>query len=136
MKDGKWEDWTEPLEVLLSKVKEFIDTVKLVSSRLQELPEGGKLIELPELCTRHEALGKALSAFLSVPRRVWTADFLGNYIYAASVYEDVYGFVFEYIGESEHQMDLHGDEVPQTKLELLKDFALYVENWQSPHAKT
>lgn len=124
-----WKDWTEPLEVLLAKAREFLNTVKCISSRIHELPEGGKLIEPPELCSRTKELGGALGAFLSKPRKTWTTDFLQHYIYVSSVYEHVFDFVFEYIGECEHQFDLHGDEFAQTKEALIKDFALYIENW-------
>lgn len=35
--------------------------------------------------------------------------------------------VSEYIEESRHQTRLHGDEFPQTKEDLLEDFALYIK---------
>ncbi len=123
-----WKDWTEPLEVLLAKAQEFLNTVKIISSRIHELPEGGKLIKSREHSSRSEELAKALAAFLSKPRKTWTTDFLQSYIYASSVYEDVFGFVFEYIGENEHQFDLHGDEFAQTKEALIEDFVLYIDN--------
>lgn len=135
MKDGQWEDWIEPLDVLFTKATEFLGTLRLISSRIHELPEGGRLIVAPELYTRKEELGKALAAFVYEPKRLWTTDFLDNYIYTASVYEDALGFVFEYIGENEHRTDLHGNEFAQTESDLLEDFALYVDNWQSPHVK-
>ena len=127
-----WKDWTEPLEVLLAKAREFLNTVKSISSRIHELPEGGKLIESPELHSRSEELAKALAAFLAKPRETWTTDFLEHYIYASSVYEDVFGFVFEYIGESEQGCGLHDkEEFPQTKEDLIKDFALYFKYWEN-----
>lgn len=144
MKDGQWEDWTEPLEVLFTTAKEFIDTVRQISTRISELPIGGQCIVAPQLFTRKEELGKALAAFVrwnlsteptTEPKGLWTTDFLNNYIYVSSVYCDVMGLVFEYMGENEHQMDLHGNEFAQTADDLKKDFALYIENWQSPHVK-
>ena len=135
MKDGQWKDWTEPLEVLFTTAKEFIDTVRQISSRISELPIGGWCVGAPQIFTRKEELGKALAAFVSEPKELWTTDFLNNYVYVSSVYCDVMGLVFEYIGENEHQMDLHGNEFAQTESDLLEDFALYIENWQSPHVK-
>lgn len=136
MKDGQWEDWTEPLEVLFTTAREFLDTVRQISSRIHELPIGGQCIAAPQLFTRKEELGKALAAFAREPKELWTTDCLNNYIYVSSVYCDVMGLVFEYIGENEHQMNLHeSDEFAQTEFDLKKDFALYIENWQSPHVK-
>lgn len=135
MKDGQWEDWTEPLEVLFTTAREFLDTVRQISSRIHELPIGGQCIAAPQLFTRKEELGKALAAFAREPKELWTTDCLNNYIYVSSVYCDVMGLVFEYIGENEHQMDLHGNEFAQTEFDLKEDFALYIENWQSPHVK-
>ena len=132
---GKWEDWTEPLEVLFTTAKEFLDTVRLISSYIHELPIGGKCIAAPNIFTRKEELAKAFGAFCEVPHGLWTTDFLNNYIYVSSVYCDVMGLVFEYIGENEHQMDLHGNEFAQDASALKKDFALYIEYWQSPHVK-
>lgn len=143
MIDGKWEDWTEPLEVLLSSTKVFIDTLKAVSQRIHELPEGGRLVEAPELYTRKEELAKAFTLFVlrhmnakdeaKIP--TWDTAFLDNYIYVSDVYEDVMSLVFEYIGENEHQVDLHGDEFAQTEIDLREDFAIYISKWQSPHVK-
>jgi len=129
MKNGQWEDWTEPLEILFATAKEFLDTVKTISYRIRKLPDGGKLVVAPELYARKEKLAKALAAFVSCPKETWTTDFLEHYVYVSSVYRDAMAIVFEYIGENEHQMDLHGDEFAQTKEDLLKDFALYIENW-------
>lgn len=144
MTDGKWEDWTEPLEILLATAKEFLDTVKAISYRIRKLPDGGRLVVAPELYTRKEELAKALALFIKhmnarakneneakIP--TWETDFLTNYIYVSDVYEDVIHFVFEYIGENEHQANLHGDEFAQTAETLLEDFALYVKSWTSPY---
>jgi hypothetical protein len=133
MKNGQWEDWTEPLEVLFATAKEFLNTVRTISYRIRNLTDGGKLVVAPKLYTRKEELAKALAAFASDPKETWTTDFLENYVYVSSVYEDALDFVFMYIGENEHQMDLHGDEFAQTKADLLKDFHLYVESWTSPY---
>ncbi len=132
--DRQWKDWTEPLELLLAEVKRFMDDVKAISS-LTDMPIGGRRVDPPELYTRKEPLAKALNAFMTWKERkmIWTTEFLGDYVYVSSVYEDAYSFAFEYIGENEHQFDLHGDEFAQTKEALLEDFALYVENWQSPY---
>jgi len=132
MKDGKWTDWMEPLEILMLKVQYFLYCVKKISS-LDEFPQGGKLVEGRELYTRKEELAKALAAFVMVPRKIWTTDFLANYVYVSSVYEEAYALVFEYIGENEHQFDLHGDDFAQDEVALLEDFALYIENWSSPY---
>lgn len=150
MKDGKWTDWTEPLEILISNVKAFLATVKSISS-LTDMPIGGRLVVAPELYTRKERLGEALAAFIAWKeyglanedtftawtenKTVWTAEFLKDYVYLSSVYEDAYGLAFDYICENEHMMELHGDEFAQTKEELLEDFSLYVGNWLSPHIK-
>lgn len=125
MIDEKWEDWAEPLKVLLAKADEFLSQIDF-----SDYPKGGQLVEGRELHTRKEVLADAFRGFME---DTLVGDFLEHYIYVASVYEDVYGFAFEYIGESEHQMALHGDEFPQTKEALLEDFALYVGNWQSPY---
>jgi len=136
MIDGKWEDWTEPLEILFATAKGFLDTVRTVSYRIRKLPDGSRLVVAPELYTRKEELAKALAAcitFASDPKEIWDTDFLANYIYVADVYEDTFDFVFHYIGENEHQMDLHGDEFAQTAETLLEDFALYLKSWTSPY---
>ena len=132
MKDGQWKDWTEPLEVLLAKAREFL---KLLDP--SDFPRGGKCVVAPELHTRKEELAKAFVAYMDSaislhPKRdidnlLANRSLLVNYVYLTSVYEDVYGLVFEYIGENEHQMDLHGDEFAQTKETLLEDFTLYVD---------
>jgi len=127
MKNGQWEDWTEPLTVLLAKAKEFLKQIDFSG-----FPRGGVLIEPPELYTRKEQLAKAFVAYIE---DMLIGDFLEHYVYVSSVYRDAMAIVFEYIGENEHQMDLHGDEFAQTKEDLLKDFALYIENWQSPYTK-
>jgi len=126
MKNGQWENWTEPLEILFATAKEFLD---IVSDRIRKLSNGGKLVVAPKRYHRGEELAKALAAFVSDPKEIWTTDFLEHYVYVSDVYKDAMAIVFEYIGENEHQMDLHGDEFAQTKADLLKDFALYIENW-------
>lgn len=121
MKNGQWKDWTEPLEVLLANVKEFLAQINF-----SDFPQGEKSIGPPELYTRKEVLAKAFVAYMD---DMLIGDFLANYIYVSDVYRDAMAIVFEYIGENEHQMDLQGDEFAQTKDGLLKDFALYIENW-------
>lgn len=139
MKNRQWKDWTEPLEVLLAKTREFLDTLKSISS-LTDMPIGGKVIGLSDLNVRRGLLYKALATCVRGPsqknlygedREPWTSDFLSHYLYVSSVYEDAMVIVFEYIGENEHQMTHHGDEFAQTKAELIEDFALYAENWLS-----
>lgn len=76
MKDGKWESWDEPREILTTHINEL-------AGRLG--PRGHK---------------KALTSGTRL--------------------------VSEYMDESEHRMDLHGEEFPQTKEELLKDFEIYM----------
>ena len=139
MKNDQWENWTEPLEVLLDVVKQFIETVKCISS-LTDFAKGGECIESPKIYTRKEDLSRALATCTMIrlglaipPKDIWTTGFLANYIYITSVYEDAYDFVFDYIGENEHQMDLHGDEFAQTKADLLEDFCLYLGSWTSPY---
>lgn len=127
MKDGQWEDWTEPLKVLLAKAEEFLEQIDF-----SNFPRGGILIEPPELYIRKEQLAEAFDAYIA---NILVGDFLEFYVYASSVFEDMYGFVFEYIGENEHQMDLHdGDEFAHDETSLLEDFCLYMANWQSPIA--
>ena len=133
MKNGQWEDWTEPLEVLFATAKEFLNTVRTVSYRITKLQDGGKLVVAPKLYTRKEELAKALAAFASDPKEIWTTDILEHNINVSDVYNDALNYVFEYIGENEHQMDLHGDEFAQTKADLIKDFCLYLESWTSPY---
>jgi len=130
MIDGQWEDWIEPLEILLAKTKEFLDTVKQISSRIHELPKGEKRVESSVHLIRIKEFGKALAAFLSEPKEIWTTDFLKDYIDVSSIYEDAFSLVFEYIGEHEHEVDLHGEEFAQTEANLLKGFAQYVGCWE------
>lgn len=132
MIDGKWEDWSEPLEILIANVNGFLSGLKSISS-LKDMPIGGRLVEVPELYTRKERLAKALSHFITWKDRkiVWTTEFLENYVYLSSVYEEAYALVFEYICENEHQFDLHGDEFAQNETGLLEDFALYIGNWRT-----
>lgn len=125
MKDGQWKDWTEPLGILFAEAKEFLEQIDF-----SDFPKGGKLIEGRPLYTRKEELAKAFVAYME---NVLIGDFLADYVYTTSVFSDTLSFVFEYIGENEHQFDLHGDEFAQTKEELLEDFTLYVGNWLSPY---
>lgn len=127
MKNGQWEDWTEPLEILLAKAGEFLKQIDFSG-----FPRGGVLVEPPELYKRKEQIAEAFTAYAN---DMLTGDFLQYYVYTSSVYRDVYSLVFEYIGENEHQMDLHGEEFAQTEADLLEDFFLYIEYWRSPCIK-
>lgn len=121
-----WKDWTEPLEVLLAKAQEFLKQIDF-----SEFPRGGMLVTTPEIHTRKECIAKAFASYIAHP----IGGFLRDYIYVSSVYEDVFDLVLEYIGECEHQQDLNGDEFAPTSEALIDDFALYIENWLSPHIK-
>jgi len=115
-----WKDWTEPLEVLLTKANEFLKQFDFSS-----FPRGGVHIGPAEIRTRPMYLARAFIAYID---NVFADDFLQDYVYTASVYKDVYDLVCEYIGENEHAVALHGDEFAQTEEALIKDFCLYIEN--------
>lgn len=130
----KWIGWIEPMQILLKKHAENFIGSLLNAGALDDFPKRGKLVEIPEIYTCKEELAKAFSGYLAYNAHC-TTDFLEHYVYLTSVYEDVYGLVFEYIGEHEHQMDLHGDEFAQSEVALVEDFALYIANWPSSYIR-
>lgn len=126
-----WTDWTEPLQFLLYTVSKFLKTVKSISD-ITNMPVEGKCIGPNEISMRKCTLSKALAAYInynlsSGNSEPFNTDFLKHYVYVSSVYKDALDLACEYIGENEHQMDLHGDEFSQTKESLLEDFVLYIE---------
>ena len=125
MNDGQWDDWAAPLGILLAKADEFLKQIYF-----SNYPRGGILVQYPGLYLRKEELAKAFEAYIT---DMLIGDFLKDYVYVSTVYEDAYSFAFEYIGENEHQMELHGDEFAQNETDLLEDFCLYIGNWSSPY---
>ncbi len=136
MRDLRWNDWTDPLEVLQTEARAFLKQIDF-----SDFPRGGICINPPELYERKEQLAHAFSKYINEvvlqkirsPKRCLEVlgDFLHCYIYATDVYRDIFSLVFEYIVENEHMMDLHGKEFAQIEPVLVKDFAEYIETWES-----
>ena len=49
-----------------------------------------------------------------------------GYVYWSDVFKDLVEEVWEYVRESEHQLDIH-EEVPRDKRELVLDFVEYLK---------
>ena len=115
-----WQDWSEPLELLLEAVQGFICTLKR-----DGCIRTGNSADAAMIKDGKEKLRRALCEYLSHGAK--SDAFLEKYVYTSEIYKDAFGFVFEYIGESQHMVCLDGNEVPKDKQALIHDFCLYIE---------
>lgn len=126
---SKLSSWHEVINVLKNAANLYIGTL--------DFSHMAKEADFNAIQVRKEKLAKDFSIFLrnllegnmSKPRR---SRPVRRYVYIVDVYEDAYAFVWEYVGESEHEFGYveHGieaEEFPRSDRKLLKDFALYLK---------
>ena len=124
MTNGKWTNWTEPLDVLLGVAKRFLKKIDF-----SDFPKRIAYMPSYDFKIRERLLAQSVAVYMTDD--VVIGDFLIKYPTAAAIYRDVYGLAFTYISDSELRYGALHDEknFPQNELDLLEDFALYVECW-------